>query len=51
MGFLQEALLNTCSAKWKLLVCLLIFAIQLAGDADAKAAAHETALECGVTFR
>ena len=45
MGFLHKALLNRCSAKWKLLACLIIFGIPLAGDPDAKAAARTAALE------
>ncbi len=45
MGFLHKALLTRCSAKWKLLACLIIFGIPLAGDPDAKAAARTAALE------
>ena len=45
MGFLQEAQRNTCSAKWKLLACLIIFGTPLAGDPNAKATARKAALE------
>ena len=45
MGFLQKALLSSCSAKWMLLACLIMFGTPLAGDPDAKDAARKATLE------
>lgn len=38
-------MLSRWSVKWKLLACLIVFGVPLAGDPDAKAAARNAALE------